>query len=151
MVYNRCVGTRFCSNNCPYKVRRFNWFDWGEREPINTGLVELQKNPDVTVRERGVMEKCSYCVQRIRETEIHARVEGRAIKDGEVKTACQQACPTEAIQFGSLRHRDSPMSIGRRDPRNYQVLRDLGTSPRTTYLARVVDPNPALEAEKKTP
>jgi Fe-S-cluster-containing dehydrogenase component len=99
-----------------------------------------------------VMEKCSYCVQRIRETEIRARVaDGREIADGEVVTACQQACPTEAIQFGSLRHPASKMSAGRRDPRNYQVLRDLGTSPRTTYLARITDPNPALDRKKQAP
>jgi molybdopterin-containing oxidoreductase family iron-sulfur binding subunit len=145
MVYNRCVGTRFCSNNCPYKVRRFNWFDWSERVADNRGRVELQRNPDVTVRQRGVMEKCTYCVQRIREVEIHARLEGRAIRPGEVVTACQAACPTEAIQFGSLRHTDTKMVRWREEPRSFQVLHDLGTRPRTMYLARIDDPNPEIE------
>jgi molybdopterin-containing oxidoreductase family iron-sulfur binding subunit len=140
MVYNRCVGTRFCSNNCPYKVRRFNWFDWNDR-----GRVELQRNPDVTVRQRGVMEKCSYCVQRIREVEIHARVEDRAIRPGEVVTACQQACPTQAIQFGSLGHAATDMVRWREEPRSFAVLHDLGTRPRTMYLARIDNPNPEIE------
>jgi MoCo/4Fe-4S cofactor protein with predicted Tat translocation signal len=145
MVYNRCVGTRFCSNNCPYKVRRFNWFDWNKREPANQGPVLLQRNPDVTVRQRGVMEKCTYCVQRIREVEIHARVEDRAIRPGEVVTACQQACPTGAIQFGSLRHTETTMVRWREEPRSLQVLHELGTSPRTMYLARIDNPNPEIE------
>jgi Fe-S-cluster-containing dehydrogenase component len=145
MVYNRCVGTRFCSNNCPYKVRRFNWFDWNDRVPENRGKVELQRNPDVTVRQRGVMEKCTYCVQRIREVEIHARIEDREIRPGEVVTACQQACPTEAIQFGSLRHADTPMARWREEQRSFQVLHDLGTRPRTMYLARIDNPNPEIE------
>jgi molybdopterin-containing oxidoreductase family iron-sulfur binding subunit len=146
MVYNRCVGTRFCSNNCPYKVRRFNWFDWVEKQPANQGLVRLQRNPDVTVRERGVMEKCTYCVQRIRGAEIAARREQRAIRPGEVVTACQQACPTEAIQFGSLSHADTKMVAWRGESRVFSVLHDLNTSPRTQYLARVRNPNPELEA-----
>ena len=145
MVYNRCVGTRFCSNNCPYKVRRFNWFDWNARQPANQGQVELQRNPDVTVRQRGVMEKCTYCVQRIREVEIHARVEDRAIRPGEVVTACQQACPTGAIQFGSLHHAGTAMVRRREEPRSFQVLHELGTSPRTMYLARIDNPNPEIE------
>src|SRR5262249_41341775 len=127
MVYNRCVGTRFCSNNCPYKVRRFNWFDWKDREPANQGLVKLQRNPDVTVRDRGVMEKCSYCVQRIREAEIHARVENRALRPGDVETACQQACPTRAITFGSLSHESSDVVRWRAQPRSYAVLHEQGT------------------------
>jgi molybdopterin-containing oxidoreductase family iron-sulfur binding subunit len=141
MVYNRCVGTRFCSNNCPYKVRRFNWFDWNSREPANQGEVLLQRNPDVTVRQRGVMEKCTYCVQRIREVEIHARLTRRAVRPGEVVTACQQACPTGAIQFGSLRHTETRVVLGRKEPRAFQVLHELGTSPRTVYLARIDNPN----------
>jgi len=144
MVYNRCVGTRFCSNNCPYKVRRFNWFDWYKREPQNQGLRELQRNPDVTVRDRGVMEKCTYCVQRIREREIAARVENRALRPGEVVSACMQACPTGAIQFGSLSHEDTPMVAWRREPRSYAVLNEEGTRPRTMYLARIDNPNPEL-------
>jgi molybdopterin-containing oxidoreductase family iron-sulfur binding subunit len=144
MAYNRCVGTRFCSNNCPYKVRRFNWFDWGERVAANRGLSDLQYNPDVTVRERGVMEKCTYCVQRIREAEIAARIERRDIQPGEVVTACQAACPTGAIQFGSLHHPDTPMVRWRQQDRSYAVLHDQGTQPRTHYLARIDNPNPEL-------
>jgi len=145
MVYNRCVGTRFCSNNCPYKVRRFNWFNWFKREPAyNGGELTLAHNPDVTVRDRGVMEKCTYCVQRIRTAEIRARREERAILPGEVVTACQQACPTGAIQFGSLSDGDSQMVRWRNEPRAYGVLQDQGTRPRTQYLARVDNPNPEL-------
>jgi Fe-S-cluster-containing dehydrogenase component len=142
MVYNRCVGTRFCSNNCPYKVRRFNWFDY------NANLSETEqmvKNPDVTVRERGVMEKCTFCVQRIREAEISAGIAGRPLRGDEVKTACQQACPTNAIVFGSLTEPESEMMRRRSEPRAYGVLEQLGTQPRVRYLARVRNPNPALE------
>ncbi|MFT3764304.1 MAG: 4Fe-4S dicluster domain-containing protein [Minicystis sp.] len=145
MVYNRCIGTRFCSNNCPYKVRRFNWFDWNGHVPYNDGLHKLQRNPDVTVRARGVMEKCSYCVQRIREAEIHAEIERRPLRPGEVVTACQQACPTTAIQFGSLSHPDTKMVEWRKEPRAYAVLHELGTQPRTQYLARIENPNPEIE------
>ncbi|WP_148313917.1 TAT-variant-translocated molybdopterin oxidoreductase [Sorangium cellulosum] len=144
MTYNRCVGTRFCSNNCPYKVRRFNWFDYNEFHAYNGGLARLQRNPDVTVRERGVMEKCTYCVQRIRRAEIAARVEQRGIRPGEVVTACQQACPTRAIQFGALEHAETPMVAWRNEPRSYAVLHDQGTRPRTMYLARVDNENPEL-------
>jgi molybdopterin-containing oxidoreductase family iron-sulfur binding subunit len=144
MVYNRCVGTRFCSNNCPYKVRRFNWFDWTDQEPANRGLVTLQRNPDVTVRARGVMEKCTYCVQRIREADIRARVEGRSLREGEVVTACQQACPTRAIQFDSLSHPGSTMARWRAEPRRFDVLHELGTRPRTAYLARIDNPSPEI-------
>jgi molybdopterin-containing oxidoreductase family iron-sulfur binding subunit len=146
MVYNRCVGTRFCSNNCPYKVRRFNWFNWFKREPaFNGGELTLAHNPDVTVRDRGVMEKCTYCVQRIRGAEIRARRELREIAPGEVVTACQQACPTSAIQFGSLTDGDSEMVRWRHEARAYGVLQDQGTRPRTQYLARIDNPNPELE------
>jgi Fe-S-cluster-containing dehydrogenase component len=137
MTYNRCIGTRFCSNNCPYKVRRFNWFDYTGAQPET---VQLQRNPNVTVRERGVMEKCTYCVQRIRAVEIQTRIERRGLRPGEVVTACQQACPTGAIQFGALEHAGTPMVQWRREPRRYDVLHDLGTRPRTTYLARIVNP-----------
>lgn len=142
MVYNRCVGTRFCSNNCPYKVRRFNWFNWYEREAINQGSVRLQRNPEVTVRDRGVMEKCTYCVQRIRRAEIQARLENREIRG--VQTACQQACPTGAIAFASLSETDSVAVQRRSEPRAYELLHDQGTRPRTWYLARIDNPNPEL-------
>jgi molybdopterin-containing oxidoreductase family iron-sulfur binding subunit len=132
-VYNRCIGTRFCSNNCPYKVRRFNFFGFTENRDSSV----LQRNPDVTVRGRGVMEKCTYCVQRIRRAEIAARVEDRAIAIAEVVTACQQACPTAAIVFGALGH--EPIASRRRDPRRYDVLHHLGTRPRTQYLAKIVN------------
>ncbi|HET8938508.1 MAG TPA: 4Fe-4S dicluster domain-containing protein, partial [Polyangiales bacterium] len=144
MVYNRCVGTRFCSNNCPYKVRRFNWFNWYSEEAANQGSVELQRNPEVTVRQRGVMEKCTYCVQRIRRAEITARNEHREIKPGEVVTACQQACPTRAITFDSLHHTDTEMLRWRKLPQSYAVLHETGARPRTMYLARIDNPNPEL-------
>jgi molybdopterin-containing oxidoreductase family iron-sulfur binding subunit len=134
-VYNRCVGTRFCSNNCPYKVRRFNWFQYEKADERS-----LQYNPDVTVRSRGVMEKCTYCVQRIRRAEHQALVDHRAIRTGEVVTACQQACPTRAIQFGELHERGTLFAQLRRDPRRFDILHDLGTRPRTQYLAKIVNP-----------
>jgi Fe-S-cluster-containing dehydrogenase component/anaerobic selenocysteine-containing dehydrogenase len=141
MVYNRCIGTRFCSNNCPYKVRRFNWFDFTQDTP-NT--LRLQYNPNVTVRARGVMEKCTYCVQRIRAAEIRARKANREILPGEVVTACQQACPTGAIQFGQLQHEETEMVKWRKQPRHYAVLHDLNTRPRTAYLAKITNPKPRL-------
>jgi len=142
MIYNRCVGTRFCSNNCPYKVRRFNWFDYNARL---SETEQMGKNPDVTVRERGVMEKCTFCVQRIREAEINAATAGRPLRGDDVKTACQQACPTKAIVFGSLTERDSEMMRRREESRLYGVLSELGTEPRVRYLARIRNPNPQLE------
>ncbi|HET8833322.1 MAG TPA: 4Fe-4S dicluster domain-containing protein, partial [Gemmatimonadales bacterium] len=141
MVYNRCVGTRFCSNNCPYKVRRFNWFDYNAEV---SETERLAKNPDVTVRARGVMEKCTFCVQRIREAEIASQVDGRRLGTGEVRTACQQACPTQAIVFGSLTDADDPVAALRDQPRAYSVLHELGTEPRVRYLARITNPNPKL-------
>ncbi len=141
MVYNRCVGTRFCSNNCPYKVRRFNWFDYNRDKSEPERMV---MNPDVTVRARGVMEKCSYCVQRIREAEIHSRIEGRPIPDGAIKTACQQACPSTAIVFGSLGDPASEVSRLHANERTYKLLDELGTEPRTRYMTRLRNPNPEL-------
>jgi molybdopterin-containing oxidoreductase family iron-sulfur binding subunit len=136
MVYNRCIGTRTCSSYCPYKVRRFNWFDYTSAEPES---IAMQRNPDVTVRGRGVMEKCTYCIQRIEGAKVQADIENRPVRDNEVKTACQQACPAEAISFGNLADRGSAVRKQRSSPRNYALLAELGTRPRTTYLARVRD------------
>ncbi|MFO0788852.1 MAG: TAT-variant-translocated molybdopterin oxidoreductase [Pirellulales bacterium] len=142
MVYNRCVGTRFCSNNCPYKVRRFNFLAYAD---FDTVPLRLQYNPDVTVRSRGVMEKCTYCVQRIRHAEINAEAAQRPIRDGEVLTACQAVCPTQAIVFGDLNDAHSGARQLRESPLNYGLLAELNTYPRTTYLADVRNPNPELQ------
>jgi MoCo/4Fe-4S cofactor protein with predicted Tat translocation signal len=141
MVYNRCVGTRYCSNNCPYKVRRFNfmlWQDW------NTPQLKMMRNPEVSVRSRGVMEKCTYCVQRITQARIDAEREDRKVREAEVLTACQQACPADAIVFGDINNAENRVNKLKSTARNYGLLTDLNTRPRTTYLAAINNPNPEL-------
>jgi molybdopterin-containing oxidoreductase family iron-sulfur binding subunit len=132
MIYNRCVGTRYCSNNCPYKVRSFNWFEYEFPAPLN-----WQLNPDVTVRQKGVMEKCTFCVQRIRDAKDHAKDEARNVKDGEMVTACQQGCPSHAILFGDLMDPESEIAKVVKGPRGYKALGDLNTYPAITYLKKV--------------
>ncbi|MEO6334877.1 MAG: 4Fe-4S dicluster domain-containing protein [Pyrinomonadaceae bacterium] len=141
MVYNRCVGTRYCSNNCPYKVRRFNFMlyqDW------DTPQYKLMRNPEVSIRSRGVMEKCTYCTQRIAAARIEAEKDARPISDGEVVTACQAACPTDAIVFGDMNDKESQVMKLKNDPRNYNLLNELNTQPRTTYLAELKNQNPEM-------
>ncbi len=145
MVYNRCVGTKYCSNNCPYKVRRFNFLQYVD---TTTESLKLMRNPEVTVRNRGVMEKCTYCIQRISAVRIASKKEGnRPIRDGEVVTACQQVCPTQAIAFGDTKNPESQVAKIKTEPLNYTLLDELNTIPRTSYLARLRNPNPELEGQ----
>jgi molybdopterin-containing oxidoreductase family iron-sulfur binding subunit len=132
-TYNRCVGTRYCANNCPYKVRRFNWFDYGRPDR----LADLVLNPDVTVRYRGVMEKCSFCVQRLHEAKVEAKRLGRPLADGEARTACQQSCPADAIVFGDVNDPKSRVARAAKDGRHYRVLEELNVKPSVGYLTKV--------------
>jgi len=143
MVYNRCIGTRYCSNNCPYKVRRFNFYNFTKDTPET---LQMAYNPDVTVRARGVMEKCSYCVQRLTRATRDAKLGNRAMQDGEAKTACQQACPAQAIEFGDIRDPKSRITASKASPRRYDLLAELNSKPRTSYLSRMRNPNPELSA-----
>ncbi len=156
MIYNRCVGTKYCSDNCPYKVRRFNFYKYSAGQPWRPGtnydlpVLKLSANPEVTIRGRGIMEKCTYCVQRIDAARQTAKVEEREIRDGEVVTACQQACPTNAIVFGNLSDKESAVSKLKDQPHDYSLLGELGTRPRTTYLAKISNPNPDIRSQRGT-
>ena len=141
MSYNRCIGTKYCINNCPYRVRRFNWYAYVNNQEFefnqNSDLGKMVLNPDVTVRERGVVEKCSFCVQRIQEKKMQAKLEERSLKDGEIKTACAQACPADALVFGDLNDPESKVSKMFKDERNYHLLEELHTLPSVGYLTKV--------------
>jgi len=143
MAYNRCIGNRYCANNCPFKVRRFNWFnyagnsDFADINPAQQDLGRMVLNPDVVVRARGVMEKCSMCVQRLQAGKLEAKKAGHPVKDGAIKTACQQACPTHAISFGDLNDKDSQVTKDRENERNYFLLEEVGIKPTVSYLVKV--------------
>jgi molybdopterin-containing oxidoreductase family iron-sulfur binding subunit len=142
MTYNRCIGTRYCANNCPFKVRRFNWFNYNENpdffmNPVQDDLGRMVMNPDVTVRARGVMEKCSMCAQRTQAGKLEAKKSGQPLKDGAIKMACQQACPTNAIVFGDANDETSVVSKLRADERSYFLLDELGVKPNINYLVKV--------------
>jgi molybdopterin-containing oxidoreductase family iron-sulfur binding subunit len=141
MIYNRCIGTRYCSNNCPYKVRRFNFYNWTKTLPAE---VQMAQNPNVTVRSRGVMEKCSWCIHRVRDAQSQADNEDRDLRPNEIETACQQACPTDAITFGDLNNADSDVVEQKQNPRRYELLAYLNVKPRLSYLGRVRNPNPRI-------
>jgi molybdopterin-containing oxidoreductase family iron-sulfur binding subunit len=160
MAYNRCIGTRYCANNCPYRVRRFNFLDWNkEYRDARQKVRQLLFNPEVTVRMRGVMEKCTFCVQRIQNGKIRYKAAVRSgqragkldqpLPDGEIVTACQSACPTEAIVFGDLSDETSRVANAHRDRRSYALLPELYTKPRNKYLTRILNPNPKMPAAPK--
>ena len=141
MTYNRCIGTRYCINNCPYKVRRFNWFEFANNNAfdynMNSDLGKMVLNPDVVVRQRGVVEKCSMCVQRIQEGKLTAKMENRELKEGDIRMACEQSCPTNAINFGNLLNEESVVRKEQKNPRMYHLLESLHTLPSTSYLTMV--------------
>jgi Fe-S-cluster-containing dehydrogenase component len=148
MTYNRCIGTRYCSNNCPYKIRRYNWFNWNKTLPAeDADAAQPPRDP----RFRGVMEKCTWCIHRIRNANYYAHLENRKIADGEVQTACQQACPSDAIVFGDLTDPDSRVSQMKRTARRYEVLEEYNIKPRLSYLARLSNPNPRLAGGPREP
>ncbi len=151
MAYNRCVGTRYCANNCPYKVRRFNYKYWNKDFDLARNKVrKLLSNPDVTVRSRGVMEKCTWCVQRIERTRIESKNNRQPLVDGSIQTACEQACPTGAIRFGDLNDKSSRVYKNQELNRAYALLASLNNAPRNAFLARITNPNPALAPVKES-